>query len=88
MSGDNGKVEQLMLYDDFCKGCIRARSRLICLHHVVNRDRQFREFSQGLIPQFCRNREIGPEWKRLKEAEEERDLEDAVWYGKAKIIRH
>lgn len=78
MSGDNSKMEQLMLYSDYCKGCIHARSRLICLHHVVNKDRQLREFSQGLIPQFCFNRELGPEWKRLKEAEEELHLENQV----------
>ena len=71
-------MEQLMLYSDYCKGCIHARSRLICLHHVVNKGRQLREFSQGLIPQFCCNRELGPEWKRLKEAEEELPLENQV----------
>lgn len=88
MSEDNGKTEQLMLYSDYCKGCIHARSRLICLHYGINRDRQMLEFSRGMIPQFCCNREIGPESKRLEEAEEERDLEDAVWYGKAKIRWH
>lgn len=82
-------MEQLMLYDDFCKGCIHARLRLICLHYGYKKiQRSLDGLVSGHIREFCCNREIGPEWKRLEEAREELDLENAVLYGKAKIIWH
>ena len=78
-----------MLYNDFCKGCIHARSKLICLHYSPEKmHRNPDALLDGRILKFCCNREIGSEWDRLKEAEEELYLENAVLMGEAKIIWH
>lgn len=66
---------QLMLYSDFCKGCVHARSRLICLHRVwYNYLETYRRVSQGLIVPFCLNYKYGSEEERLQEEIEELPL--------------
>ena len=74
---------QLMLYSDFCKGCVHARSRLICLHRVwYNYLETYRRVSHGLIVPFCLNYEYGSEEARLQEEIEELPLLNAVLLGK------
>lgn len=66
---------QLMLYSDFCKGCVHARSRLLCLHRVwYNYLETYRRVSQGLIVPFCLNYKYGSEEERLQEEIEELPL--------------
>ena len=74
---------QLMLYSDFCKGCVHARSRLICLHRVwYNYLETYRLLSMGLIVPFCLNYKYGSEEARLQEEIEELPLLNAVLLGK------
>ena len=71
-----------MLYNDFCKGCVHARSRLLCLHRVwYNYLETYRRVSQGLIVPFCLNYKYGSEEDRLQEEREELPLENAFLFG-------
>lgn len=72
-----------MLYNDFCKGCVHARSRILCLHRVkYNYLETYRRVSRGLIIPFCLNYKYGSEEDRLQEEREELPLENAVLLGK------
>ena len=72
-----------MLYNDFCKGCVHARSRILCLHRVkYNYLEEYRRVSMGLIIPFCLNYKYGSEEARLQEEREELPLENAVLLGK------
>ena len=72
-----------MLYNDFCKGCVHARSRILCLHRVkYNYLEEYRRVSRGLIIPFCLNYKYGSEEARLQEEREELPLENAVLLGK------
>ena len=74
---------QLMLYSDFCKGCVHARSRFLCLHRVwYNYLETYRRVSQGLIVPFCLNYKYGSEEERLQEEIEELPLLNAFLLGK------
>ena len=72
-----------MLYNDFCKGCVHARSRILCLHRVkYNYLETYRRVSSGLIIPFCLNYKYGSEEARLQEEIEELPLLNAVLLGK------
>lgn len=71
-----------MLYSDFCKGCIHARSRILCLHRIkYNYLETYRLASRGQIVPFCLNYRYGSEEDRLQEEREELPLENAVLFG-------
>lgn len=68
-----------MLYNDFCKGCVHARSRILCLHRIkYNYLEEYRLASRGQIVPFCLNYRYGSEEDRLQEEREELPLENAV----------
>lgn len=71
-----------MLYSDFCKGCVHARSRILCLHRIkYNYLEEYRLASRGQIVPFCLNYKYGSEEDRLQEEREELPLENAVLFG-------